>query len=134
MFAQGAVQPGEWTAADVLYQGRSARLVRRDAQNLVNRALALANASINANANAGASASSSPSASPSPAAKATGEAAEPPLRLQLQDQNNPEPVAQFELRGNAFRWQRAGQADVLGVLTPEAAAGLLAEAARALPP
>lgn len=104
----------------MLYQGRTTRLARRDAQNLVNRAVALALAS--AVPKAGGS-------------DGGGDGGPPLLRLQLLDQGNPLAVAQFELsRNNAFRWQRSGQADVASVLTPEAVAGLLAEAARALPP
>ena len=115
MFGSAAIQPGEWTAADVLYQGRTTRLIRRDAQNLVNRAVALTEAN----------------AAPKPDA----DSGPPMLRLQLLDQNSRVAVAQFDLWGNnAFRWQRAGQADVAGSLTPEAAASLLADAARALPP
>ena len=110
-----ALQPGEWTAVDVLSLGRTARLARRDAQNLVNRAVALAETNA--------------------APKADGQGGVPVLRLQLIDQNSRVAVAQFDLWGsNAFRWQRAGQADVAGSLMPEAAAGLLADAARALPP
>ena len=115
-----ALQPAPWTEADMLYQGRTTRLARRDAQNLVNRAVALALAS--AVPKAGGS-------------DGGGDGGPPLLRLQLLDQGNPLAVAQFELsRNNAFRWQRSGQADVASVLTPEAVAGLLAEAARALPP
>ena len=68
-------------------------------------------------------------------AKSDAQIGAPTLRMQLVDQTGPTvPVAQLELRGAVLRLQRKGQADVLGVLTPEAAAGLLAEAARALPP
>ena len=114
-------------AADVLYQGRNTQLSRRDAQNLVNRAVALAVANaaptINANGKAGAG------------LKADSGDDAPLLRLQLVDQSNPAAVALFEVWGsNAFRWQRAGHADVACRLTPEAVAGMLAEAARALPP
>ena len=115
MFAPAALQPGDWTAVDVLYQGRSRRLARRDAQNLVNRAVAQAAANA--------------------APQAGGEGGAPVLRLELVDQNNPLAVAQFDLWGShAFRWQRAGQADVAGSLAPEAASGLLADVARMLPP
>ena len=114
-FGAAAMQPGEWAAADVLYQGRTTRLTRLDAQNLVSRALALAGAN--------------------PAPQADGEGGAPVLRLQLLGPGGRVAVAQFDLWGShAFRWQRAGQTDVAGLLTPEAAEGLLADAARALPP
>lgn len=59
----------------------------------------------------------------------------PTLRLQLVDQNSrAAPVAVLEFSSTALRLQRAGEADVLAVPTPDAAAGLLAEVARALPP
>lgn len=122
-----AFQPAQWTAANVLYQGRTTRLARRDAQNLANRAVALAEANTASSTNANANASAAP--------KADGDRGAPLLRLQLVDQGNAAAVAQFEVWGsNAFRWRRAGQADVAGMLTPEAVAGLLAEAARTLPP
>lgn len=127
MLAPSALEPAQWTAADLLYQTRSIRLARRDAQNLANRVVALAVAhaatSINADGNVG------------PLTKADSEGGTPLLRLQLVDQGNPATVAQFDLWGNnVFRWRRAGQTDVAGALTPDAVAGLLAQAARALPP
>lgn len=152
MFPPAALQTGDWVAADVLYQGRTTRLARPDAQNLVNRALGLmaANPAVTSSdrASARASVSASATAADRPTAKAAeatvetavaksdAEGGAPTLRLQLVDQNGSvaSPVAQLELRGTVLRLQRKGQADVLGVLTPEAAAGLLAEAARALPP
>lgn len=131
MFAPAELQPGEWTSADVLYQGRTTRLARRDAQNLVNRAVALAVANAAPNIAANASANANASAVP----KAEGDGAAPLLRLRLVDQGNPATVAQFEVSGNnALRWQRAGRADVAGMITPEAVASLLAEATRAIPP
>ena len=131
MFAPAELQPGEWTSADVLYQGRTTRLARRDAQNLVNRAVALAVANAAPNIAANASANANASAVP----KAESDGAAPLLRLRLVDQGNPATVAQFEVAGNnALRWQRAGRADVAGMITPEAVASLLAEATRAIPP
>ena len=113
----------------LLDQGRTTRLAKRDAQNLVNCAvaLALANAAPSFNDDADANASAVP--------KAASDGGEPLLRLQRVDQDNPAAVAQFEVWGsNNFYWQRAGQAVVFGVLTAEAVASLLAEIARALPP
>lgn len=143
VFAPTARQPGEWTVADVLYQGRSRRLATRDVQDLVRRAVALVEANAasrsstnaNANAHAHANAEADGGASVSAAPEAEADFGAPVLRLELLNQSRTAAVAQFDLWGsNAFRWQRAGQADVAGTLTPEAAAGLLAEAARALPP
>ena len=122
------LQIGEWVAADVLYQGRTTRLAKNAAQNLVNRALGLL---------AAAGKAPEPTAD-SAVANPGGAGAVPTLRLQLVGSASAvaaaSPVAQIELRGSVLRLQRTGQADVLTVLTPEAVAGLLAEAARAVPP
>ncbi len=110
-----ALPPGPWSVVDVLHQGRTAQLDRRDAQNLVNRAVALAEA----NAASGGNAEGGP----------------PLLRLQLRGPPGQAVVAQFDLWGsNVFRWRRAGQADIAGSVALEEAAGLLANAARAMPP
>ena len=130
LFPSAALQTGEWVAADVLYQGHTTRLAKNAAQNLVNRALGLLAAAATGRV--------PESAADSAFSKPGGEGAVPSLRLQLLDSASAlaatAPVAQIELRGSVLRLQRAGQADVLGVLTPEAVAALLAEAARALPP
>lgn len=138
LFPPGALQTGDWVAADVLYQGRITRLARLDAQNLVNLALGLMAASPAASSSARtedkATAKAAETTAETAVAKSDAEGGALTLRLQLVDQNSPAgPVAQLELRGTALRLQRKGQADLLAVLTPEAAAGLLAEAARALP-
>ena len=161
MSAPAALQPAEWTLADLLYLGRTTRLGRRDALNLVKRVVALAtanaapvsnvapsaapstapsaalsadaDASFSARANSNADSTANPDRSASAVPKAARDAGALRLRLQLLDQRNPAAVAQFELRGgNNFYWQRAGMPDASGVLTAEAAASLLAEAARAL--
>lgn len=111
------LQVGEWMWADVFHQGRTARLAKRDVQALVNHALTVGVANVGSRA------------APK---EAQGLDGTPLLRLQLMDKNNA--VAQFEMWGAAFRWQRVGQADVLGSLTPEVVASLLAAVARALPP
>ena len=142
MFPPAALTTADWVAADVLYQGRTIRLARPDAQNLVNKALGLmaANPAAVPSARAAdkAPATAAETTVETAVAKAGTEGGAPTLRLQLVDQNSSgavaEPVAQLELRGTALRLQRAGQADVVGVLTPEALAGLLAEVVRALPP
>ena len=125
------LQIGEWVAADVLYQGRTTRLAKNAAQNLVNRALGLLAA-------AAAAGKTPETAADSAVANPGGAGAVPTLRLQLVGSASAvaaaSPVAQIELRGSVLRLQRTGQADVLTVLTPEAVAGLLAEAARAVPP
>ena len=131
--APAALQPAEWTQADLLIQGRTTRLGRRDARNLVNRVVALTAA--NAAPRMSTNSSANPSAVADGGAIAAAQAARNPgallLRLQLLDQGNPAAVAQFELRGdNYFRWQRAGQLDVSGALTDEAVAGLSAAAAK----
>lgn len=126
LFAPAELQPDEWTAADVLYQGRTTRLARREAQNLVTRAVSLIAGIADANAKA------SPSASALPGGE--GERGAPLLRLQLLRQEDRVLVAQFELRDAGFRWQRVGQVDVVGALTLEAVASLLAQATRVLPP
>ena len=161
MSAPAALQPAEWTQADLLFQGRTKRLGRRDALNLVKRVVALAtanaapvsnvapsaapstapsaapsadaDASFSARANSNANSTANPDRSASAVPKAARDAGALRLRLQLLDQRNPAAVAQFELRGgNNFYWQRAGMPDASGVLTAEAEASLLAEAARAL--
>ena len=104
--------PGEWTQTDLAYQGRTVRLAKRDAQPLVNRALALVAAS---------------AATTAPAPQGA-----PLLSVQLLNEDNA--VARFDVWGTAFRWQRAGQPDLVGSLTPGAVSSLLADAARALPP
>ena len=142
MFPPAALTTADWVAADVLYQGRTTRLARPDAQNLVNKALGLmaANPAAVPSARAAdkAPATAAETTVETAVAKAGTEGGAPTLRLQLVDQNSPGavavPVAQLELRGTALRLQRAGQADVVGVFTPEALAGLLAEVVRALPP
>ena len=142
MFPPAALTTADWVAADVLYQGRTTRLARPDAQNLVNKALGLmaANPAAVPSARAAdkAPATAAETTVETAVAKAGAEGGAPTLRLQLVDQNSPGavavPVAQLELRGTALRLQRAGQADVVGVFTPEALAGLLAEVVRALPP
>lgn len=135
MSAPAAFQPAEWASAELLYQGRTTRLSRRDALNLVNRVMTLtaANASPSANADGNSDSTANPDRSASAVPKATRDAGTLRLRLQLLNQGNPAAVAQFELRGgNNFRWQRAGEPDVWGRLTAEAVASLLAEAARTL--
>ena len=140
MFPPAALTTADWVAADVLYQGRTIRLARPEAQNLVNRVLGLmaANPAAVPSARAAdkAPATAAETTVETAVAKSGAEGGAPTLRLQLVDQNSSGavPVAQLELRGTALRLQRAGQADVVGVLTPEAAAGLLAEVVRALPP
>ena len=140
MFPPAALTTADWVAADVLYQGRTIRLARPEAQNLVNRALGLmaANPAAVPSARAAdkAPATAAETTVETAVAKSGAEGGAPTLRLQLVDQNSSGavPVAQLELRGTALRLQRAGQADVVGMLTPEALAGLLAEVVRALPP
>ena len=142
MFPPAALTTADWVAADVLYQGRTIRLARPEAQNLVNRVLGLmaANPAAVPSARAAdkAPATAAETTVETAVAKSGAEGGAPTLRLQLVDQNSPGavavPVAQLELRGTALRLQRAGQADVVGMLTPEALAGLLAEVVRALPP
>ena len=142
MFPPAALTTADWVAADVLYQGRTIRLARPDAQNLVNRALGLmaANPAAVPLARAAdkAPATAAETTVETAVPKSGAEGGAPTLRLQLVDQNSSGavavPVAQLELRGTTLRLKRSGQADVLGVLTPDALAGLLAEVARALPP
>ena len=111
------LQVGEWMWADVFHQGRTARLAKRDIEALVNHALTVGVANVGSRA---------------ASKEAQGLDGAPLLRLQLMDKNNA--VAQFEMWGAAFRWQRMGQAEVLGSLTPEVVTSLLAAVARALPP
>ena len=140
MFPPAALTTADWVAADVLYQGRTIRLARPEAQNLVNRVLGLmaANPAAVPSARAAdkAPATAAETTVETAVAKSGAEGGAPTLRLQLVDQNSSGavPVAQLELRGTTLRLQRAGQADVVGMLTPEALAGLLAEVVRALPP
>jgi hypothetical protein len=102
----------EWTSADLTYGGRSTRLARPQGQALVSRiqSLTAAMASDAPNAAEGASL----------------------LRLQLLDANGVQ--ATFELWANSYRWQKAGQRDVLGPVNADDVSSLLALAAQAMPP
>ena len=103
---------GDWTVAELSYQGRSARLARRQVQALVNQALAHG-------------------ATVSAASVDEAEGA-PVLRLQLMDANGN--VAQFELWRAAFKWQRKGEPNTVGPLSADQVSALLQEAGKALPP
>jgi hypothetical protein len=101
----------DWTTVDVTFLGRNERLARSEAQALVDKVLEVLAAN--------------------PASRTNAAEGVPMMSLQLLDARGT--LAQFDLWNSAYKWRRLGQADVLGQLSPEAVAGLLAELARSLP-
>ena len=103
---------GNWTSAELSYQGRVVRLSRPQAQALADQLLA----QVAANAGTG-----------------SGEAqGAPALRLQLLDTSGN--LAEFELWRGTFKWRRRGEAELIGTLSVDQAAALLQEGARLIPP